>query len=81
MKKLDWNGFTKCTHIHTTVEKLYWCWATKEGLTSWFLKDAEFLRQVKLLNTSEFIQPNDVYTWFWHNWNGKEEGKILKANV
>jgi len=54
-------------HIHTTVEKLYWCWATKEGLTYWFLKDADFLRQVKLLNTSEFIQPNDVYTWFWHN--------------
>ena len=59
MKKLAWNEFTKCIHIHTTVKKLYWCWATKEGLTSWFLKDAEFSRQEKPLNKSEFIQPKE----------------------
>ena len=80
MKKLAWDEFTKCIHIHTTVEKLYWCWATKEGLTSWFLKDAEFSRQEKPLNKSEFIQPKDAYTWFWHNWDGKEEGEILETN-
>ena len=80
MKKLDWNEFTKRIYIHTTVEKLYWCWATKEGLISWFLKDAEFSRNEKVINNSEFIQQNDNYTWFWHNWDGKEEGKILEAN-
>jgi hypothetical protein len=21
-----------------------------------------------------------LYTWYWHNWDGKEEGKILEAN-
>lgn len=80
MKKLTWEEFTKRIHIKTSVEKLYWCWATKEGITSWFLKDAEFLRESNLLNNSDFIQPGDAYTWFWHNWDGKEEGKILEAN-
>lgn len=80
MNKLTWESFTKRIHIHATTEKLYWCWATSEGLTSWFLKDAVFLRDNKPINKSDFIKPNDSYFWYWHNWDGKEEWKIIETN-
>lgn len=81
MKKLTWEQFTKRIHIKTSLEKLYWCWATQEGITSWFLKDARYLRNGQPINKDEFVQPGDTYTWFWHNWDGQEEGKILEAKA
>lgn len=80
MSSLTWTQFTKKIHIHTDLEKLYWCWATKEGITTWFLKDAVYKRNGKLLKDDEQLKAGDTYTWFWHNWDGKEEGKILDAN-
>ena len=80
MDKLTWDSFTKKIHIDTTIEKLYWFWATREGITSWFLKDAVFLRDGTPLNDSDFFKAEDTYTWFWHNWDGQEEGKILETN-
>lgn len=80
MSDLKWSQFTKKIHIKTTPEKLYWCWATKKGIISWFLKDAEYLRQGQLLNDDDYLKEGDRYTWFWHNWDGQEEGTILEAN-
>lgn len=80
MANLSWESFTKRIHIHTTVENLYWCWATKEGIISWFLKDATYLRNNTLLDKEDYLKSGDLYTWFWHNWDGQEEGKILEAN-
>ena len=31
-------------------------------------------------DNKEAIQTGDRYNWKWHNWHGKEEGAILKAN-
>ncbi len=80
MKDLTWDSFTKRIHIKAPIEKLYWCWATEEGITSWFLRNSEYLRDGKKINSSEYIQQNDTYTWMWHNWDGQETGKIIKAN-
>ena len=80
MSKLTWSEFTKRIHIKTDMEKLYWCWATKKGITSWFLKDSHYSRDGKSLGEDDFVLKNDAYTWFWHNWNGQEDGKILEAN-
>ena len=62
------------------MEKLYWCWTTKEGICSWFLKNAEYLRNGMSLQENETIKEGDNYTWFWHNWDGREEGSILETN-
>jgi len=77
MKDLVWNSFTKKIHIKTSVEKLYWCWATEEGICSWFLKKADYYRNGSKIEPQEFLKSNDSYIWMWHNWDEKEEGKIL----
>lgn len=80
MEELQWHKFEKKIYINSTVKKLYQLWAAKSGITSWFLKDAEFVRNGEPLSENEFIEAGDLYTWYWHNWDGKEEGKILVAN-
>lgn len=80
MSDLTWTQFTKKIHIKTNPEKLYWCWATKKGITSWFLKDAEYLRNGQLLKDDHYLKESDTYTWFWHNWDGQEKGTILEAS-
>lgn len=80
MKALTFDSFTKKIYIKSPLEKLYWCWSTKEGIESWFLRKAEYLRTDGSLRSDESIQEGDRYTWEWHNWNGQEKGSILKAN-
>ena len=80
MKKIHWDSFTKKIHINTSLDKLYWCWATQEGICSWFLQNATYTRNEKQLNPSDFLNTKDQYLWKWHNWDGKEIGKIIAAN-
>ena len=80
MDTLQWQSFEKKIYIHASLEKLYWCWATEEGLTSWFLRDAEFKRSNTKIEYGSYVDKGDTYTWYWHNWDGKAEGEILEAN-
>ncbi|GAA4270901.1 SRPBCC domain-containing protein [Aquimarina gracilis] len=81
MEKLQWSSFTKKIYIHAPIKKIYDLWATTEGITSWFLKSAEYKSAEGLIRKSdEYIQKGDTYIWCWHNWDGKEEGKVLEAN-
>ena len=47
MNELSFDRFTKKIYIKASIEKLYWCWATEDGLTSWFLREAKFTRSQK----------------------------------
>ncbi len=68
MKQLQWHSFEKKIYIHTTKAHLYKLWASEQGITSWFLKDAEFLdRNGKRRHPEDLIQIGDTYTWRWHN--------------
>ncbi|WP_299245523.1 SRPBCC domain-containing protein [uncultured Aquimarina sp.] len=81
MKKLQWNSFTKKIYIRTSAKKLYDLWATTEGITSWFLRDAEYISLAgEKRSPSELFQKGDSYVWYWYNWDDKEEGEILEAN-
>ena len=81
MEKLSFASFTKKIYIKTSVDELYKCWATKEGICSWFLLNAEYIASSgEKRNAKANIQAGDTYTWEWYNWNGKESGTILKAN-
>ena len=80
MSQLTFDSFTKKIFIKSTMEKLYWCWATEEGLTSWFLREAKFSRGNTQIEYGSYIDKGDSYTWHWHNWDGKAEGEILEAN-
>lgn len=81
METLTFDSFTKKIYIKAPLEKLYWCWATKEGIESWFLRKAQFInKEGKLRNSTEQIKAGDSYTWEWHNWDGQEKGSVLQAN-
>ncbi len=81
MSQLTFDAFTKKIFIKATIEKLYWCWGTEAGITSWFLSSARYTTaDGKLRKQNENIQGGDGYSWKWHNWDGEENGKVLKAN-
>ncbi len=80
MDQLSFDSFTKKIHIKAPLEKLYWCWGTAEGITSWFLRKALYTTSGKARNPQEHVQAGDRYTWAWHNWDEEETGAILQAN-
>ena len=81
MSTLSFDQFTKKIYIKTTLEKMYWCWGTSEGITSWFLSLAEYRTKDGSLRAEDSpIQAGDAYTWRWHNWDGEEKGQVLQTN-
>jgi uncharacterized protein YndB with AHSA1/START domain len=80
MSQLTFDQFTKKIFIKAPKEKLYWCWGTSEGITSWFLSEAIYTANGKQREANEKIQAGDEYSWRWHNWDGQETGKVLTAN-
>ena len=42
MSNYDWSRFVTRINIKAPIEKLYWCWATREGMEYWFLRLSEF---------------------------------------
>lgn len=81
METLNFHSFTKKIYIKASLEKLYWCWATTEGICSWFLREAIYSSEDgNTRQAAEPIQAGDKYTWRWYNWDGQEEGQVLMAN-
>lgn len=80
MKQLTFDQFTKKIYLRAPMEKIYWCWATEDGITSWFLRAADFSRQGKRIKPHQFVGPGDEYGWMWYNFDGQEKGRILEAN-
>jgi len=81
MTTRGFNSFTKKIYIKSDITKLYWCWATAQGISKWFLRKATYLTPLGDTKPPiEQIAKGDSYIWKWHNWDGQEEGKILAAN-
>lgn len=38
MSNYDWSRFVTRINVNAPIEKLYWCWATREGMEYWFLR-------------------------------------------
>jgi len=81
MEKLSFDSFTKKIYIKASLEKLYWSWATTEGISSWFLRNAEYRdSNGQVRSPAEQIEAGDTYIWEWHNWDDQEKGTVLQAN-
>lgn len=83
MSNFDWSQFTVRINVKAPLEKLYWCWATKEGIEYWFLKKSDFKKQDgNLYDAKDFVQRGDIYSWWWHGYadNITESGEILDCN-
>jgi uncharacterized protein YndB with AHSA1/START domain len=83
MSSYDWSRFVTRVNVNAPTEKLYWCWATREGMEYWFLRLSEFKNTDGTLRAkNEPVQKDDTYTWRWHGWNDEttEYGSILDCN-
>lgn len=83
MTDFDWKIFTTRISIKADIEKLYWCWATREGIEYWFLRMGEYKGPYEMnREPGEFVQKGDTYRWRWHGWPDEvtEKGTILDCN-
>lgn len=83
MGNYDWSRFVTRININAPIEKLYWCWATREGMEYWFLRLSEYKKPDGNVRAgNEPVQPGDTYTWRWHGWSDEtmEIGSILDCN-
>ena len=83
MGNYDWSRFVTRISVKAPDEKLYWCWATREGMEYWFLRLSEYKKtDGSLRANNEPAQKDDAYTWRWHGWNDEttQHGAILDCN-
>ena len=83
MNEFNWSCFTLKIPINATAEKLYWCWATGEGMEYWFLRMCEYKRpDGSIYKPGENIQPGGNYCWRWHGWSDyvTEEDTITECD-
>ncbi|PHS06923.1 MAG: hypothetical protein COA88_09720 [Kordia sp.] len=81
METIDWSIFNKKIKINTSLEKVYKHWTTPELLCIWFLKEAVYTNQNRIVKgPNEQLKTNDSYTWKWHNYDGEEKGIVKEAN-
>ena len=77
----DWTRFVRRIFINAPVDEIYRCWASQEGLESWFLRKASFTEaNGKLRAADTLIQKGDRFHWEWYNWDGSENGTVTEAN-
>jgi hypothetical protein len=83
MAEYNWTTFTVRVPVKALHDKLYWCWATREGIEYWFLRMSEYKSQAgKMRNDNEPVQSGDTYCWRWYGWSDEitEKGEILDCN-
>ncbi len=83
MDDFNWTTFTVRVPVRAPAEKLYWCWATREGIEYWFLRMSDYRKPDGTAREArEFVQQGDTYRWLWHGWGDDtiEKGEILECN-
>ena len=83
MGNYDWSRFVTRINVNAPAEKLYWCWATREGIEYWFLRMSEYKNpDGRLRAHDEPVKKGDSYVWRWYGWSDEttEYGSILDCN-
>jgi uncharacterized protein YndB with AHSA1/START domain len=83
MANFDWSRFTVRINVKAPTEKLYWCWATKEGIEYWFLRRSDYKKSDgSHYEDNDFVKKGDNYSWRWHGYPDEvvEHGEILDCN-
>lgn len=83
MAEFDWSRFVVRINVKASAEKLYWCWATKEGIEYWFLRKSDFKKaDGSIYDAVEFVKKGDNYSWWWYGYSDDvvEHGEIMEAN-
>ncbi|WP_462249334.1 SRPBCC family protein [Ferruginibacter sp.] len=83
MSSYNWSNFIVRINVNATAEKLYWCWATRQGMEYWFLRLSEYKKHDNSVRENdELVQKGDKYKWLWHGWTDDtvEYGDIMQCN-
>ncbi|RDC57450.1 SRPBCC domain-containing protein [Pedobacter chinensis] len=81
MENFDWTRFTLKIAIKAKLEDIYNAWTQASEIERWFLSDAEFSDENKvLLNKTQNVLQGDQYKWSWYLYDEIEYGKIMEAN-
>lgn len=83
MSNFEWSRFSVRINVKAPIEKLYWCWATKEGIEYWFLRKSDYKKPDGSVHTpGDSVQKGDTYSWWWHGYPDDvvEHGEILDCN-
>ncbi len=83
MSSYNWSNFIVRININAAAEKLYWCWATRQGMEYWFLRLSEYKKNDdSVRENNEPVQKGDKYKWLWHGWadDTVEYGDIIDCN-
>jgi uncharacterized protein YndB with AHSA1/START domain len=83
MADFDWSRFAVRINVKAPAEKLYWCWATREGIESWFLRVSDYRKPGgEARPKEEAVEKGDSYQWRWHGYPDEvtEKGEILDSN-
>jgi uncharacterized protein YndB with AHSA1/START domain len=81
MESLSFSEFTKRIYIKAPLEQVYYHWGTRDGICTWFLRDAEYTDfSGKKRRGKDPIKAGDMYAWHWHNWDLPEKGEVTFAN-
>ena len=83
MANFDWSRFAVRINVKAPIEKLYWCWATKDGIEYWFLRKSDYKKtDDSLYSGNEFVIKGNSYSWWWHGYPDEvvEHGEILDCN-
>ena len=80
-KAINWTLFRRKINISKPVDIVYNAWATQRNIEKWFLEKANYQSiDNEPRGAEELINKGDSYTWKWHNYNIRENGKILAAD-
>lgn len=83
MSNYDWSCFRLRIPIKAAAQTIYNAWATQDGIESWFLRSADFVKHNGTLRyRDELVEAGDTYTWLWYGYadDTVEIGDILAAN-
>jgi uncharacterized protein YndB with AHSA1/START domain len=79
----NWKQFTRRITIKAPHKAIYDAWTTQQGLESWFLRLAQFIKADGTLRSkNSHVESGDKYKWLWFGYDdsAKEEREILLAN-
>jgi len=83
MSQHDWSRFQLRIPVKADIHTIFRSWTTPNGLTSWFLREADFIDSKGSERTgNSLIEKDDTYVWRWHGWSDdtRETGVVLEVN-
>lgn len=78
-KNFNMNEFSHSILLNTTPRSVFEYAATPEGLTKWFIGNAEYTRNGNLVPSEELISAGDSYRWKWLAKDYETTGKTIQV--